>query len=422
VGLAALLLDRGVEAVEVVALLPGDRRPDLPRLRLLIEATGNDHTGVLLETVATRRVCLVPRRHRGAFARVVERAPLHRGEGVALAHDELQEPAADGEILGGREVARLLVAVQGGVFRVQQRADVRVDAALVEHEGVAGGLYLVVEARLALGVLPGLQFDGGAAPERVRPALYAEGGRDESELRAPRVLVGERPLREPPLDGGGVAAHLVFNLRPLVAQQAEFQPGLVHAVGDGRFEIHPAQQVAEHLVDDGPLDHRVVERDPRELVQVVHPRALYPRPDPGHVDEEVGFEDDPRLVGRRVADLAAVLVLLGRRDEQFHAGLGVFSRLRPLSPQRHVDRVASAAVGPDPHLAEVALAVRRRHRPRLSDGDDRPPNVHAPARRPRRKTLSVSESVDARRSRLPSDDHRPHDGTGSVADGLRSEL
>jgi len=71
----------------------------------------------------------------------------------------------------------------------------------------------------------------------------------------------------------------------------------------------------------------------------------------------------------------------------------VVGGLGPVPPQRHVDRVAVAAVGADSHLAEFPLAVCRRRRTRLADRQDRPPNVHAAVRRRRRKTLSVTHTA-----------------------------
>jgi len=177
VRLASLLLQCAIGPLEVLALLLWERRADLPRLRLLIEAARDDHARVLLEAVLAGRVGLVPRGD--------GHVELRGGDLVALADDELEQALSDGELLGRREVARLLAAIERGVLGVQEGSGVGVDAALAQEEGVAGRLDLVLKARLAVRVLPRLEFDGLSAAQRVRAALHAEGGRDEGVLRTP---------------------------------------------------------------------------------------------------------------------------------------------------------------------------------------------------------------------------------------------
>ena len=446
VRLPALRLDRPVRLREVLPLRLRQRAPDLTGLRLLVEPAGDDHAGVLLETVLAGRVGLVPRGDGDV--------ELRGGDLVALADDELQQPLPHRELLGRREVARRLAAVERRVLRVQQRARVGLDPALAQQERVAGRLDFVLEAGLAVRVLPRLELDGLAPAQRVRPPLHAEGGGDERVLGAPLRLVGAavpatgvvggrrvvrvavplvegrglRPgggvaalgdgvrgrvaavgasggdgaLTQPPFDRGGVAPHLVGDLVALAPEQAQLQPRLRDAVGDGVLQGDAAQQVAEHLVDHRPLDHGVVQRDAGELVEIVHPRALHPRADVGYVDEEVGFEHDVRLRGGGVPLPVAVVVPLGVGDEQLHPGLGVLGGVGPLPPEGDGDRLraltgrlaprsprglgilalACPAVGPDRELREVALAVLRAHLPDLADLQEGTADVHYRRGRP----------------------------------------
>jgi len=154
-----------------------------------------------------------------------------------------------------------------------------------------------------------------------------------------------------------VVAHVVGDRLGVAAEQSQVQTGVLDVVGDCRLDITAAQQVAEDLVDDGPLDHRVGLWRPVEFVEVVHPRALDPRANVGHVDDEVRFDDDPCIAPDRTLRLAPVLAFLATVDGHIHSRFEDVCRLGPLAPERRCDRVTCASVGPDRHLTEVALAV-----------------------------------------------------------------
>jgi len=107
--------------------------------------------------------------------------------------------------------------------------------------------------------------------------------------------------------------HFPAYLVGVAAQEAQIQSGVVDVVVNGVVEVTPAEQVAEHFVDDGPLDDRVGVVSATDLVEVVHPRALHPRADVGHVDEEVRFDDERGVAAdrRSTASRPGTRALLG---------------------------------------------------------------------------------------------------------------
>jgi len=129
-------------------------------------------------------------------------------------------------------------------------------------------------------------------------------------------------------------------------------------------------------VDDSPRQDGFDKPRRVEFVQVVHPRALHPRANTRHVDDERRLDDHHRVTRRRVLCLAAKLIALGVVDGQFHPRFEVRPGLGPLAPERDRHRRGLPPIRAHLDLQQVRLAVLRVDRASVTDRDDWTANVH----------------------------------------------